>query len=190
MAKITQKILILLLILLISVASLPNKTLALLDFLFKPNASLYTQTPIITNSLFPLAEAVDLNNKNLYFGTISDNYLIEITNPIALNSIFLKTATPRETYLVVATAYSSTIDQTDSTPFITASGTYVRDGIIATNFLPFGTIIKMPELFGNKTFIVEDRMNRRYGLGRIDIWFPKREIAKEFGAKQILIEVL
>ena len=37
----------------------------------------------------------------------------------------------KATYWVVITGYSSTPDQTDSTPFITASGTYVEDGIVA-----------------------------------------------------------
>jgi len=92
-------------------------------------------------------------------------------------------------HTVVATAYSSTPDQTDDTPFTTASGTTVRDGIVATNFLPFGTLIRIPKLFGDKIFVVEDRMNRRYKT-RIDIWFPERELAKIFGIKKVSIEVV
>ncbi|MDP3003980.1 MAG: hypothetical protein Q8N43_00505, partial [Candidatus Azambacteria bacterium] len=42
---------------------------------------------------------------------------------------------PSKTMKVVLTAYSSTPDQTDDTPFITASNTRVRDGIVAANFL-------------------------------------------------------
>lgn len=94
-----------------------------------------------------------------------------------------------KTYIVRATAYSSTVDQTDDTPFITASGTHVRDGIIAANFLPFGTTVRIPELYGDKLFVVEDRMNQRY-WHNIDIWFPERSLAKEFGAKKIKIEVV
>lgn len=100
-----------------------------------------------------------------------------------------KVAQKNSTYVVVATAYSSTPDQTDSTPFITAWNTHVRDGIIATNFLPFGTQIKIPELYGNKIFTVEDRMNRRY-THRIDVWFPERELARVFGIKKVKIEVV
>ncbi len=98
-------------------------------------------------------------------------------------------ANPVATYVVMASAYSSTPDQTDSTPFITAWGTQVRDGIIATNFLPFGTTIKIPELYGDKIFVVEDRMNRRYTY-KIDVWFPERGQAKEFGVKKVTIEVI
>jgi len=88
-----------------------------------------------------------------------------------------------------ATAYSSTPDQTDSTPFITASGSHVRDGIVAANFLRFGTKIRIPTIYGDKIFVVEDRMNSRYKY-RVDIWMRTREEAKQFGAKIILIEII
>lgn len=100
-----------------------------------------------------------------------------------------KTYKPKKIYIVAATAYSSTPEQTDRTPFITASGIHVREGVIAANFLPFGTVIKIPELFGDKTFVVEDRMNTRYWLN-IDIWFPKKELAEEFGVKVVKIEIV
>ena len=89
----------------------------------------------------------------------------------------------------MTTAYSSTFDQTDSTPFITASGTRVRDGIVACNFLRFGTRVRFPQLYGDKIFIVEDRMARK-NSHKIDIWFASRNQAKQFGIKQVKIEVL
>lgn len=79
------------------------------------------------------------------------------------------------------TAYSSTPDQTDSTPFITADGLRVRDGIVATNLLPFGTQIEVPALFGNKIFTVEDRMSPRI-KNTVDIWMSTRGAALYFGA--------
>lgn len=91
---------------------------------------------------------------------------------------------------VVLTAYSSTVAQTDSTPFITANGTYVRDGIVANNGLPFGTEIRIPELFGEKVFSVQDRMHWRKGGYHFDIWFPTYEQAKNFGVKYAYVEVL
>jgi len=94
-----------------------------------------------------------------------------------------------KTYDVRATAYSSTPDQTDDTPFITASGTSVRDGIIAANFLPFGTQLRIPEIYGEKVFTVEDRMNKRY-WHHVDIWFPERSLAKAFGAQHVTIEIV
>ena len=95
----------------------------------------------------------------------------------------------RAQYHVVVTAYSSTADQTDSTPFITASGSYVRDGIVAANFLPIGAKVKMPELYGDKVFTVEDRMNQRYS-DRVDVWMADRTSAQQFGRRYTRIEVL
>lgn len=91
---------------------------------------------------------------------------------------------------MVLTAYSSTPDQTDDTPFITASGKTVIDGIVANNMLPFGTKIRIPELYGDKVFIVEDRMHKRKGKYQTDIWFSDYQEAKEFGAKLLDIEIL
>ncbi len=87
------------------------------------------------------------------------------------------------------TAYSSTVGQTDDTPFITASGSYVRPGIVAANFLPFGATIQIPEIFGNQIFVVEDRLHERNN-DRIDIWMPTEKEALEFGVKIGKIEIL
>jgi len=94
-----------------------------------------------------------------------------------------------KTIRVVVTAYSSTPEQTDDTPFITASGTKVREGIVAANFLPMGTKIKLPDLYGDKIFVVEDRMHPRKRY-MVDIWFASYKEAKEFGAKLTYVEVL
>lgn len=91
---------------------------------------------------------------------------------------------------VVLTAYSSTPEETDDTPFITASGKMVADGIIANNMLPLGTKVRIPDLFGDKVFVVEDRMNQRMGDHRFDIWLPSKELAINFGVKSTTIEVL
>lgn len=91
---------------------------------------------------------------------------------------------------VVLTAYSSTVAQTDDTPFITANGTYVHDGIVANNGLPFGTQIRIPEIYGDKVFSVEDRMHWSRNGYYFDIWFPTYEQAKNFGVKYAYVEVL
>lgn len=87
------------------------------------------------------------------------------------------------------TAYSSTPDQTDNTPFITAANTHVRDGVVAANFARFGTKMRLPTLYENKVFIVEDRMNSRYPY-RVDIWMQSREEATQFGVKIVPIEII
>ena len=91
---------------------------------------------------------------------------------------------------IIVTAYSSTPDQTDNTPFITASGQRVHDGIIASNFLPFGTKVQFPYIFGDKIFQVEDRMHKKYNNSRVDIWFPDRASAQLFGIKKTTMRIL
>jgi len=91
---------------------------------------------------------------------------------------------------VIITAYSSTPWETDDSPFVTAAGTLVRDGIVANNYFSFGTQVKIPEIFGEKVFVVEDRMNWRKSDYHIDVWFPSYLEAKEFGVKRTYIEIL
>lgn len=86
-----------------------------------------------------------------------------------------------EVIKVWVTAYSSSVDETDSTPLITAAGTEVRDGVLAANFLPFGTIVQIPSLFGDKHFVIEDRMNWRKNWV-VDVWMPSKKKAIDFGS--------
>ncbi len=88
------------------------------------------------------------------------------------------------------TAYTSTPGQTDDSPFIAANGKHVHDGMIAANGLPFNTIVKIPELYGDKEFIVEDRMNKRYAFGHFDVWLDtSRKEALKFGRKHLKVEI-
>lgn len=96
---------------------------------------------------------------------------------------------PPKMISVILTAYSSTFDQTDDTPFTTASNTRTRDGVIAANFLAFGTKVKIPSVFGDKVFTVEDRMAKKHD-DKIDVWFPERYMAKNFGVKEADVLIL
>ncbi len=108
-----------------------------------------------------------------------------------VSALFPKVADRKviRTLRVTATAYSSTPDQTDASPFIAASGARVFDGMVAANFLPFGTKIRIPDMYGDKQFVVLDRMNKRYS-NRVDIWMTSRAKALKFGVRTIRIEVL
>lgn len=90
---------------------------------------------------------------------------------------------------VWVTAYTSAPDETSSHPLITASGGMVHDGVVAANFLPFGTRIEIPALFGNKVFVVEDRTSERFS-GRVDIWMPTVNDAIDFGIRNARIVIL
>lgn len=92
-------------------------------------------------------------------------------------------------FFMHVTAYSSSADETDSTPFITASGTRTRDGVVASNILPFGTRVRIPKLFGDKIFVVEDRMNSRF-TDRVDLWMPSKWEALNFGKREAEIEIV
>jgi 3D (Asp-Asp-Asp) domain-containing protein len=127
------------------------------------------------------AQNIDLLHEPVL--TIQDNSFIPNASHFHSSSKAVKTI------YVIVTAYSSTPLETDDTPFITALGTTVRDGIVAANFLPFGTKIKIPELFGSKIFVVEDRMSPTKGY-HIDVWFPSREQALNFGAHLTYIEII
>lgn len=96
---------------------------------------------------------------------------------------------PGTSVYLTLVAYSSTADQTDGDPFTTASGATVRDGIIAHNGLPFGTRVRFPDHFGDKVFVVMDRMNPRYGNQTADLWMETREAAKQWGARVVKMEI-
>ena len=86
---------------------------------------------------------------------------------------------------VIITAYSSTPDQTDNSPYITASGRKVRPGILAVSrdlkgILNFGQIVYLE---GIGYFVVEDVMHERW-TNRVDIWFSSKRAALRFGVKK------
>ncbi len=95
---------------------------------------------------------------------------------------------------VVATGYSSSVWETDETPFVTATNTHTRYGIVAlsrdllrryTSDAPFafGDIV---HISGIGDFIVEDSMNARW-RNRVDVWFPSRTAAVTFGRREVIL---
>ncbi len=94
---------------------------------------------------------------------------------------------------IIATAYTSSPEETDDTPCITANNFNVcehnTENIIASNFLPLGARVRFPDLYGNKIFYNMDRMNKRY-YKRVDFWMKSKVKARQFGVKYIKMEVL
>lgn len=88
------------------------------------------------------------------------------------------------TSLVVdVTGYSSTSDQTDDTPFLTATGTRVRPGVLAVSrdlleLLPYGT----------RVYVVEDTMHPRMRK-TVDLWFPSRGMALRWGRQMGILDI-
>lgn len=94
---------------------------------------------------------------------------------------------PGSVVRVLSTAYSSTADQTDDSPFVTASGHRVGQGVMAANFLPFGTRVRI----GQQIYTVRDRMNSRYdGKYIVDVWQPTRGAAVAWGARIVEMEIV
>jgi len=60
--------------------------------------------------------------------------------------------------------------------------------IRVANFLPIGTVVRFPDKFGEKIFVVEDRMHEKYGL-QVDIWIFNQEEAKKFGIQYLKMEI-
>ncbi|MBU4375070.1 3D domain-containing protein [Patescibacteria group bacterium] len=168
-----------------------KKMVILLVFVFLFDVLLFPM-PVLANDL---AEDGDFNIE------------MEIVNPSQENSLNEENSTfsepnrlPENDFWQIEwsgnytiTAYNSEIGQCDSSPCITANGFNVCDhGIedtIAANFLPFGAKVRIPELYGDKVFIVRDKMNKRYP-NRVDIWMIEKQDAKQFGVKFAKIEVL
>lgn len=86
------------------------------------------------------------------------------------------------------TAYTSSPDETDDTPFITASGATTGHGVIACPpKYDFGTKV----IIGDTEYVCEDRMNPRYhSQERFDIWVETKEEALEWGVRKVSVEVL
>lgn len=101
---------------------------------------------------------------------------------------------PRKVVTMGISAYTSDVAQTDADPCTTASGLNVcernAEDIVATNFqyLPFGTAIRIPELFGDRIFYVHDRMNRRY-TNTVDVWMKDIADARKLGRRTAKVEI-
>gem|GEM_PF-2896822 len=101
------------------------------------------------------------------------------------------------TVKVISSAYSSTVDQTDSTPCHTANGFNVCQhysntqtiDTVATNGLPMGTVVRFPNVYPHLKFVVRDRMNARYNSRFVDIWLPTRSDAVAFGRRVVDMEI-
>lgn len=138
-----------------------------------PNPTLSNMaTPEIANVLHPFVQA-EKEQRQYGFPEIEDVHI-----PVVRR------------YLSQVTAYNSVPWQTDGDPFTTAAGTHVRDGVVAANCLPFGTKLRMPDLFGDQIFVVEDRLAPRKSCFIIDVWQEYSPHSKSFGAPLSHIEIL
>jgi len=156
------------------------------------NISLFLLVVIcLDHFLFPAPVLASINENEADFSQ-EEQILEEIINPVIEKE-------PEELVKIAwtsyhkVTAYNSEAAQTDASPCITANGfNLCEHGIedtVAANFLKFGTKVRFPEVYGEKVFIVRDRMNKRYN-DRMDIWMLEKQDAKNFGIKTLKVEIL
>src|SRR3989338_558829 len=123
----------------------------------------------------------------------SNNYfVIDGATFSSIQSTIINTVSEKKVVkeiMVPTSAYNSEVGQTDDSPFITADGSHVRWGIVAANFLPIGTQIRIPDYYGDQIFEVRDRMNKRYTY-KMDIWMAQKSDARAWGVKSVRVEIL
>jgi len=161
------------------------------------NATNNAEEIVSINSSIVREPAID--QKIVVINNIDDTLTVEVSSSAALNVLTeSKPTSTVETIILresihTMTAYNSEVGQTDDSPCITANGFNVcKHGIedtIAANFLPMGAKIKIPELFGDRIFIVRDRMNKKHP-NRVDVWMKDRHDAIQFGVKIAKIQVI
>lgn len=143
------------------ISSLPHQALA-----FSEETSLST-TPLVFERDTEMSDA----------SLLASSEIPLVTGPL----------TPGTKIRLLATAYSSSVGQTDSNPYRTASGTTVHPGTLAANFLPFGAAVQI----NGENYTVEDRLNERYNdRAIVDVWFSGQAEAFAFGVRVVELEVL
>ena len=92
-----------------------------------------------------------------------------------------------ERVLALVTAYTSSVDETDDTPFETASGSRARQGVVACpSKYPFGTVVEISGV----EYICEDRMGKRFRNDeRFDVWHESKEAAFAWGVQTLQVVV-
>ncbi len=148
-----------------------------------PVKSAFADVSSATSSVLGTEVQVDVTPDSITIGPLTKDpaYTVAPTST--------RVTVVRKHPFVAMTAYTSRPEETDDTPFITADGSHVRDGIVACNFLPFGTKIRVPALFGDKIFEVHDRMNKRYTY-KMDFWMEGYHEAIQFGVRHADIEIV
>lgn len=106
----------------------------------------------------------------------------------AVVSEFPSAREEHEVVLATVTAYTSSVDETDDTPFITASGATTGHGVIACpSKYDFGTKV----IIGDTEYTCEDRMNRRYWeQDRFDIWVETKKEAYHWGIQEVEVKII
>lgn len=136
--------------------------------------------------------------------------------PVVVRKPVAKPVTPKPivqragpSYMLKSTAYNSLTNQTDRTPFITATGARTRFGVIALSrdmlrTVPYGSLVRIEDwgswnsgrgrglynrMLSKVLFQVEDTMHPRK-VRTVDVWFYSRSQALQWGARQVKLTII
>ncbi len=110
---------------------------------------------------------------------------------------------------VRSTAYNSSADQTDSSPWTTSTGARTHYGIIALSRdllrrIPYGSRVRLEDggswmggrgrgkynaMLKDTLFVVEDTMHARK-TGMIDVWLPAKRHALQWGVRRLNMRIV
>lgn len=117
-------------------------------------------------------------------------------------------ANPR--FVLRATGYNSMVSQTNSQPFVTATGARTQWGVIAVSRdllggeIPYGSLVRLRDLgsyhgaggygayqplLDQTLFMVEDTMHARKRQ-QVDLWFEHLHEARQWGVRRVEVEVV
>jgi 3D (Asp-Asp-Asp) domain-containing protein len=101
---------------------------------------------------------------------------------------YVKEVVPVISVTAEITAYTASVDETDDTPTITASGATVKDGQVACPAdFSFGDEV----LIMNKVYECQDRMHSKYRYGNyFDIYMETKEEAFRFGRQTLQVIII
>ncbi len=120
-----------------------------------------------------------------------------------------RTARSLPSLTVRSTAYNSSADQTDSSPWTTSTGARTRYGIIALSRdllrrIPYGSRVQLEDggswaggrgrgkynaMLKDTVFVVEDTMHARK-TGMIDVWLPAKRHALQWGVRRLNMRIV
>lgn len=155
------------------------------------------------------AHRVPRANRISLYAEATTQILTEAESPLPELALAGPVANPR--FELRATGYNSEVAQTNSQPFITATGARTRPGIIAVSRdllgrdIPYGSLVRIRDLGGfhdgrhsghfqvmldeQDLFIVEDTMHQRK-TNQIDVWFADKSTALTWGVRRVEVELV
>jgi 3D (Asp-Asp-Asp) domain-containing protein len=164
---------------------LTNREMAMVKFFIKYNLAIAL---IISTWALPIYSAATFT-KNYRISPI-ENHITSIQTVLATTTPEIIKKQPLTGTIREITMFTSRIEETDASPFITANGTDLRNinyNACASNAFSFGTKLQIE---GLGDCVVVDRMNKRYS-NSVD-WYAGTDLdrAIKFGRQKLLVKIL